>query len=188
MNFEKWLSELRDVNPSGEAPHKPLLLLTVLKAAERDGEVAEVLVLSPELVFQFKLFEHIVAHRRTQRQNSWIPPGQARSGDLLRVVFFSVAVSWWPRPHKPDGSKSCICRRDPQMLKSTPFRVCPGGLATFARRTVCRQWISAIGVVQCLYHCGVVRVVVEGDGRSRIHRQKNSGLFTDRRRSELHRV
>lgn len=51
MAFEKLLSELSDVNPSGEAPHKPLLLLTVLKAAERDGELPEVLLLSPELVY-----------------------------------------------------------------------------------------------------------------------------------------
>ena len=46
MAFEKWLSELRDVNPSGEAPHKPLLLLTVLKAADRDGDFPHVLLLS----------------------------------------------------------------------------------------------------------------------------------------------
>lgn len=73
MSFERWLSELRDVNPSGEAPHKPLLLLTVLKAAERDGELAEVLVLSPELAYQFKLFEHIVAHRRKQKLDIRMP-------------------------------------------------------------------------------------------------------------------
>ncbi|MFN9720471.1 MAG: HNH endonuclease [Planctomycetota bacterium] len=73
MAFEKWLSELRDVNPSGEAPHKPLLLLTVLKAAERDGELPEVLLLSPELVYQFRLFEHIVAHRRKQKLDIRMP-------------------------------------------------------------------------------------------------------------------
>lgn len=73
MGFEKWLSKLRDVNPSGEAPHKPLLLLTVLKAAERDGNVPEVLPLSPELVYQFKLFEHIVAHRRKQKLDIRMP-------------------------------------------------------------------------------------------------------------------
>lgn len=73
MRFEKWLSKLRDVNPSGEAPHKPLLLLTVLKAAERDGNVPEVLHLSPELVYQFKLFEHIVAHRRKQKLEIRMP-------------------------------------------------------------------------------------------------------------------
>lgn len=77
MSFERWLSELRDVNPSGEAPHKPLLLLTVLKAAERDGELPEVLVLSPELVDQFKLFEHIVAHRRKRNHDS------RRTGSVL---------------------------------------------------------------------------------------------------------
>jgi putative restriction endonuclease len=73
MSCENWLSELRDVNPSGEAPHKPLLLLTVLKAAERDRELPEVLLLSPELVYQFKLFEHIVAHRRKQKLDIRMP-------------------------------------------------------------------------------------------------------------------
>ena len=73
MSFEKWLSEFRDVNPSGEAPHKPLLLLTVLKAAERDGDLPDVLLLSPELVYQFKLFEHIVAHRRKQKLDIRMP-------------------------------------------------------------------------------------------------------------------
>lgn len=73
MAFEKWLSALRDVNPSGEAPHKPLLLLTLLKAVERDGDLPEVLLLSPELVYQFKLFEHIVAHRRTQKLDIRMP-------------------------------------------------------------------------------------------------------------------
>lgn len=73
MKFEKWLSGFRDVNPSGEAPHNPLLLLTVLKAAERDGELPQVLLLSPELLYQFKLFEHIVAHRRKQKLDIRMP-------------------------------------------------------------------------------------------------------------------
>ena len=67
MGFEKLLSEFRDVNPSGEAPHKPLLLLTALKAAERDGDLPDVLALSPELAYQFRQFEHIVAHRWKQK-------------------------------------------------------------------------------------------------------------------------
>jgi len=50
MAFEKWLTELRDVNPSGEAPHKPFLLQTVLKTKECDGDLPDVLALSPELV------------------------------------------------------------------------------------------------------------------------------------------
>ncbi len=73
MSLERWLSELHDVNPSGEAPHKPLLLLTVLKAAERDGGLPDVLMLSPELAYQFKLFEHVVAHRRKQKQDIRMP-------------------------------------------------------------------------------------------------------------------
>ena len=73
MTFLKWISELRDVNPSGDAPHKPLLLLTIMKAAERDGNLPEILALSPELVYQFKLFEHIVAHRRKQKLDVRMP-------------------------------------------------------------------------------------------------------------------
>lgn len=38
MAFERWLSALRELDPTDEAPHRPLLLLTVLKAAERDGD------------------------------------------------------------------------------------------------------------------------------------------------------
>ncbi|MEZ6043935.1 MAG: hypothetical protein R3C20_25875 [Planctomycetaceae bacterium] len=50
------------MNPSGDAPHKPLLL-TVLKAAERDGELPEVLVRSLKWLFQFKLLEQGVDNR-----------------------------------------------------------------------------------------------------------------------------
>ncbi len=73
MAFAKWLSALRKLAPTDEAPHRPLLLLTVLKAAERDGDLAEVLLLSPELAYQFKLFEHIVAHRRIQKLDIRMP-------------------------------------------------------------------------------------------------------------------
>ncbi len=73
MAFECWLNTLRDLAPPDEAPHRPLLLLTVLKAAERDGELPEVMLLSPELVYQFKLFEHIVAHRRKQKLDIRMP-------------------------------------------------------------------------------------------------------------------
>lgn len=86
MANEKWLSALRDVNPSGEAPHKPLLLLTVLKAAERDGDLPEVLLLSPELVYQFKLFEHIVAHRRTQKLDIRMPFHHLKSSGVWRPL------------------------------------------------------------------------------------------------------
>ncbi len=37
MAFESWLNRLRRLAPPEEAPHRPLLLLTVLKAAEREG-------------------------------------------------------------------------------------------------------------------------------------------------------
>jgi putative restriction endonuclease len=73
MGSENSLPKFRDVNPSGEAPHKLCLLLTLLKAAERDGELPEVLLLSPELVYPFKLFEQIVAHRRKQKLDIRMP-------------------------------------------------------------------------------------------------------------------
>jgi len=82
MAFDKWLSQLRDVNPSGEAPHKPLLLLTILKAAERDGDLPESLLLSPELAYQFKLFEHVVAHRRKQKLDIRMPFHHLRSSGV----------------------------------------------------------------------------------------------------------
>ncbi|MEZ6031788.1 MAG: hypothetical protein R3C17_01755 [Planctomycetaceae bacterium] len=82
MAFESWLNTLRDLAPPDEAPHRPLLLLTVLKAAERDGQVPEVLLLSPELVYQFKLFEHIVAHRRKQKLDIRMPFHHLKSSGI----------------------------------------------------------------------------------------------------------
>ena len=82
MAFERWLSALRDLDPTDEAPHRPLLLLTVLKAAERDGDLPEVLMLSPELVYQFKLFEHIVAHRRNQKLDIRMPFHRLKSSGV----------------------------------------------------------------------------------------------------------
>jgi len=82
MAFDKWLSQIRDVNPSGEAPHIPLLLLTILKAAERDRDLPEVIALSPELAYQFKLFEHIVAHRRKQRLDIRMPFHHLKTSDV----------------------------------------------------------------------------------------------------------
>jgi len=82
MTYEHWLSRLSDVNPSGEAPHKPLLLLTILKAADRDGDLPDVIALSPELAYQFKLFEHIVAHRRKQKLDIRMPFHHLRSSGV----------------------------------------------------------------------------------------------------------
>jgi putative restriction endonuclease len=124
MAFEKWLSSLRDVNPSGEAPHKPLLLLTVLKAAERDAELPEVLPLSPELVYQFKLFEHIVAHRRKQKldirmpfhhlksSGVWVPNDKHGEPSTHRSVTTCVRLD-------PDFRAACLDAEFRQRAKTT---------------------------------------------------------------------
>jgi putative restriction endonuclease len=107
MAFEKWLSELRDVNPSGEAPHKPLLLLTLLKAAGRDGAFPEILLLSPELVYQFKLFEHIVAHRRKQKLDIRMPFHHLKSSG----VWMPLDKHGEPSTHR--SVTTCV-RLDPE--------------------------------------------------------------------------
>ncbi len=82
----------------GEAPHKPLLLLTVLKAAERDGDLSEVLLLSPELVYQFKLFEHIVAHRRKQKLDIRMPFHHVKSSGVYWLVHQTKRRRWCKGP------------------------------------------------------------------------------------------
>lgn len=113
MAFETWLSKLRDVNTSGDAPHKPLLLLTLLKAADRDGELPDVLPLSPELAFEFKMFEHIVAHRRKQKldirmpfhhlksSGVWTPLDKHREPSKHRSVTTCVQID-------PDFRAACL--------------------------------------------------------------------------------
>ncbi len=73
MAFEQWIAKLQALKPDKHAPHKPLLLLTILKAVARDAALADVLRLSPELVYEFKQFEHIVAHRRSQKLDIRMP-------------------------------------------------------------------------------------------------------------------
>jgi putative restriction endonuclease len=74
MEFEFWLAKLTDLNPAkGDAPHKPLLLLSLLDLAERDGSLPSPLWLTPELDFTFKVFEKVVAHRRSRRLDIRMP-------------------------------------------------------------------------------------------------------------------
>jgi len=54
------------------APHKPLLLLALCDLAE-NGELRDVLTLSPELAFRFYTYWNIVAGRRAQRPDVRLP-------------------------------------------------------------------------------------------------------------------
>ncbi len=71
-----WLtkfSKLRVARARGDpAPHKPLLLLVLCDLAE-NGELRDVLPLSPELAFRFCTYWSIVAARRSQRPDVRLP-------------------------------------------------------------------------------------------------------------------
>lgn len=71
-----WLEKVARLNvyraKGGPAPHKPLLLLLVLELSE-NGELAEMLPLTPELAFRFATFYSVVAHRRSQRPDVRMP-------------------------------------------------------------------------------------------------------------------
>ncbi len=71
-----WLAtigKLKIDRSKGPAPHKPLLLLTVLELAEQGELPADVLPLSPALAFRFATFWSVAAHRRRQRPDVRLP-------------------------------------------------------------------------------------------------------------------
>ncbi len=67
------LANLRVDRASGDpAPHKPLLLLTILDMAE-EQYIPDPLPLTPELAFRFCTYWTVVAHRRRQRPDIRLP-------------------------------------------------------------------------------------------------------------------
>jgi putative restriction endonuclease len=73
---EKWLAKLgrlRIDQKGNPAPHKPLLLLTVLEMVERGILREPRLPLSGELSFRFLALWPIVAARRNQAPEIWLP-------------------------------------------------------------------------------------------------------------------
>jgi putative restriction endonuclease len=74
---EQWLARLArlkvDRTKGNPAPHKPLLLLTLLDLAEQGQLPDKILSLTPELAFRFCSYWSIVAHRRTQRPDVRLP-------------------------------------------------------------------------------------------------------------------
>ena len=74
MASEDWLAKLTDLNPHGkDAPHKPLLLLSLLEFVERRGSLPSPLWLTQDVDYTFKIFEKIVAYRRNQRLDIRMP-------------------------------------------------------------------------------------------------------------------
>ncbi|MFN3194224.1 MAG: HNH endonuclease [Aureliella sp.] len=74
MSTEDWLDRIAKLNKArNNAPHKPLLLLTVLDLAEAGQLPSESVSLTPEIAFRFETFAQIVAYRRTQRIDIRMP-------------------------------------------------------------------------------------------------------------------
>jgi putative restriction endonuclease len=74
---ERWLAKLAklkvDWAKGDPAPHKPLLLLVIIELAEQASLPDKILPLTPELAFQFCVYWHIVAYRRTQAPDVRFP-------------------------------------------------------------------------------------------------------------------
>lgn len=73
MTQNDWLEKLTKLNPCGDAPHKPLLLLALLDLVERSGALPSPLLLTTDLDFAFKVFEKVVTHRRRQKLDIRMP-------------------------------------------------------------------------------------------------------------------
>ena len=90
----EWLPRIRDLNKArNNAPHKPLLLLTVLDLAEVDELPPESISLTPEITFRFETFAQIVAYRRTQRID-------------IRMPFHHLKSDGFWQAYAEDGSPS----------------------------------------------------------------------------------
>lgn len=72
-----WLGRLASLNVNRSqgdpAPHKPLLLLSILSRLDEGEPLPESLPLTPELAFRFQTLWTVVAHRRTQRPDIKLP-------------------------------------------------------------------------------------------------------------------
>lgn len=95
---QQWLAKLADLHVDrarGPAPHKPLLLLTVLARLDEGEALPAVLPLAPELAFRFQTLWTVVAHRRTQRPDVRLPFHHLDSDG----VWSPLSADGTPSPH-----------------------------------------------------------------------------------------
>ncbi len=95
---DQWLARLAKLNidrSRGPAPHKPLLLLTVLSRLDEGDALPAVLPLSPELAFRFQTLWAVVAHRRPQRPDVRMPFHHLDSDG----VWAPLLADGTPSPH-----------------------------------------------------------------------------------------
>jgi putative restriction endonuclease len=99
---DEWLQRLAKLRQHGAghnpAPHKPLLLLAILEAAEQSGPVASRLELTPELAFRFCSYWPVVAHRRKQ-------------GPEVRYPFYRLSSDGLWSPLDRDGKPTAEWQR-----------------------------------------------------------------------------
>ena len=74
---DKWLAVLGrlriDTKNGNPAPHKPLLLLTVIEMVEKGILKEPILLFSGELTFRFLALWPVVSARRNQPPEIWLP-------------------------------------------------------------------------------------------------------------------
>ena len=94
MDHKAWLARIPNLNKArNNAPHKPLLLLTVLDLADAGELESQPLYLSPEIAFRFETFSQIVAYRRTQRIDIRMPFHHLKSDGFWKAFAQDGASS-----------------------------------------------------------------------------------------------
>ena len=107
-----WLIKLTALRPDGDAPHKPLLLLSLLDLVERIGHLPSPLLLTTDVDFTFKVFEKVVSHRRRQRLDIRMPFHHLKTQGFWKAF----TEHGTPSPHRsvtqyvvPDSSFVTAC-------------------------------------------------------------------------------
>jgi putative restriction endonuclease len=119
--LDQWLQKIArlkvDKARGDPAPHKPLLLLSVLEIAERDGIRSELLPLTPELSFIFATYWQVVASRRSQAPRIRLPFFHLKSDGL----WTPVAIDGTPTRDKEAVAYAAI-PADVRSILNDPFQ------------------------------------------------------------------
>ncbi len=123
---DRWLAKLTKLNPatgrgemSGKAPHKPLILLSLLDLAEKGELQSRAFARTPGLALRFRSYGTLVADRWPNRLD-------------LRLPFFHLSSQkfWVPLTIDRQGATSpddcVVCEMDPEfyaLLADPDFRL-----------------------------------------------------------------
>ncbi len=120
MSNAEWLSRMAHLKKgTGNAPHKPLLLLVFLDMIENGEFDGSQLFLTPEMGYRFDTYFEVAKHRRSARpdirlpfhhlgsQDFWVPKTQTGDDSKHRAITVSVVPN-------PDFVAAC---RDPEFRR-----------------------------------------------------------------------